>query len=147
VIKEDKEELTQPKLDESATASIITSQQTEIDFLKQSLTTLMSRMDNIENTNKQVNTEIVKLLEKKLEQNQLEKVEKPVVNREESREIHHGVTCDACNMYPIIGSRFKCMVRSDFDLCENCEKTCNKEGFPMLKLTKFCRKTFLLNQM
>jgi len=62
VIKEDKEELTQPKLDESATASIITSQQTEIDFLKQSLTTLMSRMDNIENTNKQVNTEIVKLL-------------------------------------------------------------------------------------
>lgn len=35
--------------------------------------------------------------------------------------IHDNVTCDECGMSPIIGVRFKCSTREDFDLCANCE--------------------------
>ena len=32
-------------------------------------------------------------------------------------EVHVNVTCDGCNMSPIVGPRYKCLVRDDFDLC------------------------------
>jgi len=35
---------------------------------------------------------------------------------------HRGITCDGCNMYPIVGVRYKSTLRADYDLCENCEK-------------------------
>lgn len=35
--------------------------------------------------------------------------------------IHPGVVCDACES-TIVGTRFKCLVCEDFDLCPNCEK-------------------------
>jgi len=35
-------------------------------------------------------------------------------------EVHCGVTCDACNKNPIIGSRFKSLEREDYDLCADC---------------------------
>ena len=46
--------------------------------------------------------------------------------------MHEHVTCDGCGIRPIIGSRFKCSVRSNYDLCENCEQ--NKQPFPMIKI-------------
>lgn len=50
-----------------------------------------------------------------------------------SSEVHNGVTCDGCGMKPIIGTRYKCAVRDDFDLCENCESS-QKQPYPMIKI-------------
>ncbi|KAJ7530043.1 hypothetical protein O6H91_15G076200 [Diphasiastrum complanatum] len=36
--------------------------------------------------------------------------------------IHDGVRCDMCNMFPIVGSRFKSNRKYDYDLCGNCYK-------------------------
>lgn len=48
---------------------------------------------------------------------------------------HEGITCDGCEMSPIVGSRFKCTVCRDFDLCETCEAS-NKHArdHEMIKL-------------
>ena len=35
--------------------------------------------------------------------------------------VHNNVTCDGCNMTPIIGFRYKCMQCPDYDLCQNCK--------------------------
>ena len=34
---------------------------------------------------------------------------------------HFGVECDGCGARPIVGTRFKCCVCCDFDLCAHCE--------------------------
>ena len=47
--------------------------------------------------------------------------------------IHRHVTCDECHVSPIVGLRFKCLGRDDYDLCEKCEKK-NRQPFPMLKM-------------
>ncbi|CAD8185241.1 unnamed protein product [Paramecium octaurelia] len=35
--------------------------------------------------------------------------------------VHERVACDGCEMFPIVGTRYKCAVCKDFDLCEKCE--------------------------
>jgi len=35
--------------------------------------------------------------------------------------IHENVRCNECKVFPIVGSRFKCTVCYDYDLCEVCE--------------------------
>lgn len=47
--------------------------------------------------------------------------------------VHVNVQCDICSMFPIVGKRFICMVRPDYDLCERCEST-NPYSHPMLRL-------------
>lgn len=49
--------------------------------------------------------------------------------------VHIDVTCDACGRTNIEGARFKCAVCSDFDFCEECEKTI-EHPHPMLKIKK-----------
>ncbi|XP_076872523.1 tripartite motif-containing protein 29-like [Brachyhypopomus gauderio] len=34
--------------------------------------------------------------------------------------VHHSIVCDGCDMFPIIGTRFKCLDCDDFDFCETC---------------------------
>lgn len=36
---------------------------------------------------------------------------------------HNGVTCDCCKTTPIFGKRYKCLVCSSFDLCEDCHSS------------------------
>lgn len=47
--------------------------------------------------------------------------------------VHDHVTCDDCGMYPIVGDRFKCSLRRDFDLCSACESK-TIQPYPMLKI-------------
>lgn len=48
--------------------------------------------------------------------------------------VHTNVTCDGCGMSPIVGVRYKCAVREDYDLCEGCERA-SAQPFPMVKIT------------
>jgi len=48
--------------------------------------------------------------------------------------IHHGIICDACDE-TIVGTRFKCMQRYDYDLCEKCEPYHNREHL-MIRITE-----------
>lgn len=48
--------------------------------------------------------------------------------------IHEGSTCNECGVGPIVGCRYKCTGREDFDLCENCEASKSVQPFPMVKL-------------
>lgn len=46
---------------------------------------------------------------------------------------HRHVRCNECGMKPIIGCRFKCTTRPDFDLCEVCEAQ-QTQPYPMTKI-------------
>jgi len=35
--------------------------------------------------------------------------------------VHSHVTCDECGVHPIVGVRYKCAIRNDYDLCATCE--------------------------
>jgi RecJ-like exonuclease len=52
---------------------------------------------------------------------------------EKPKTVHHGYTCDGCQASPIVGIRYKCSVRPDYDLCENCEATM-ETPHPMIKI-------------
>jgi len=47
--------------------------------------------------------------------------------------IHVDVSCDECGESPIVGDRFKCCVRNDYDLCASCESK-NPQPFAMVKI-------------
>lgn len=47
--------------------------------------------------------------------------------------VHDRVSCDGCGMKPIVGPRFKCTVRDNFDLCSGCEAKV-QQPYPMLKI-------------
>ncbi|KYQ93969.1 hypothetical protein DLAC_04860 [Tieghemostelium lacteum] len=36
--------------------------------------------------------------------------------------VHKGVKCDGCDIYPIIGERFKCIACDNYDLCLTCKQ-------------------------
>ena len=56
---------------------------------------------------------------------------------EEVLPVHHGVQCDGCGVFPIVGCRYKCGVCGDFDYCEECEKKIGeKHGHPFVKITR-----------
>lgn len=42
-------------------------------------------------------------------------------NNNNNNNVHEGVTCDGCNTSPIVGTRYKCSVCWDYDLCDACE--------------------------
>ena len=47
--------------------------------------------------------------------------------------IHNHVRCDGCDVCPIVGVRYKCAVREDYDLCELCESK-ELQPHPMIKI-------------
>lgn len=59
----------------------------------------------------------------------------PAAPETNSQVVHTGVVCDGCEISPIVGTRYKCAVRSDFDLCEACEAVAGPDSpFPFLKI-------------
>merc|ERR1711963_996350 len=48
--------------------------------------------------------------------------------------LHAGIVCDGCEMTPIKGTRFKCLVCADFDLCALCEVEGKHPQHNMIKL-------------
>lgn len=40
----------------------------------------------------------------------------------QKKKVHSHVFCDGCRMFPIIGTRFKCMNCQNFDYCADCEE-------------------------
>ena len=47
--------------------------------------------------------------------------------------VHNCVRCDNCGVDPIVGIRYKCSVRDNYDLCENC-RYLNKQPHLMYKI-------------
>lgn len=41
--------------------------------------------------------------------------------------IHEACICDGCEIYPIVGTRYKCSVCKDFDYCSRCEEILDHE--------------------
>lgn len=52
--------------------------------------------------------------------------------QEQSKVIHHNFICDGCEVNPIVGVRYRCSVRPNFDLCQECEK--KPQPYPMIKI-------------
>jgi len=52
---------------------------------------------------------------------------------EKPKTVHRGYTCDGCEVSPIVGIRYKCSGRPDYDLCEKCEAT-TETPYPMIKI-------------
>lgn len=48
---------------------------------------------------------------------------------------HAEVSCDECNMFPIIGARYKCCICEDFDFCENCFRS-SKHKHPFNRIAE-----------
>jgi len=57
------------------------------------------------------------------------------VNAEFGEVVHSNVTCDGCGQEGIVGTRFKCTVCTDFDVCENCEPQ-HDRSHPMIKINE-----------
>jgi len=62
-----------------------------------------------------------------------EQEQREQASQEENRVVHRGVVCDGCEMSPIVGVRYKSVLRADYDLCEECEKTHDPKD-PLIKI-------------
>merc|ERR1719317_1250291 len=51
----------------------------------------------------------------------------------QNQAVHHGITCDGCDVSPIVGVRYKSVLRADYDLCEECEKDHDPKD-PLIKI-------------
>jgi len=45
----------------------------------------------------------------------------PSPKTDQKDQVHQGVRCDGCDVEPIRGTRYKCSVCSNYDLCQQCE--------------------------
>lgn len=52
---------------------------------------------------------------------------------EKPKAVHKNYICDICSADPIVGIRYKCSVRPDYDLCEKCEAI-TETPYPMIKI-------------
>ena len=50
--------------------------------------------------------------------------------------IHHGIKCNGCQKFPIVGIRYKCIQCKSYDLCEQCERKFGEISAQLIKVTK-----------
>jgi len=80
----------------------------------------------------ELETAVPGLFDKLIKEQEAE--EEPVEeSKDEKPVVHNGIVCDGCGMDPIVGIRYKCAVRKDFDYCEKCEATMSSD-YPFLKI-------------
>ena len=137
------------KLNDSRISTLTTEQKDEIEELvKQKVNEILQfkkAKKTLKNDRKKVEQKENKKVEKnmqKKEKEELQKKEKEEpkqISIEEKKEaapkkdfVHWGVTCDGCKKAIKNMARFKSLVRPDFDLCEECEKT-GMHPEPMVK--------------
>ena len=92
----------------------------------------------LESVKNQSSNTIKMVFEKKQEEEKKEEKtkEKPKKNKEnENKTIHKNTQCVECGSYPIKGTRYKCSICPNYDVCENCEKKTDHEH-SFLKLKK-----------
>lgn len=82
--------------------------------------------------------EIKKMMKEQLQSKIVRKVEKKPAKE---KVVHKGFICDVCNVGPIIGIRYKCSVRPNYDLCEKCEATADVP-YPLIQIKKPCNFNF-----
>lgn len=76
------------------------------------------------------------VFEKKIEEEEKkEKKPKKTSNENSNKTVHKNTQCAECGSYPIKGTRYKCSVCPNYDVCENCEKNTDHEH-SFLKLKK-----------
>jgi hypothetical protein len=47
-----------------------------------------------------------------------------IAKKEEKNEtVHSGFSCNICNVFPIVGNRYKCTHCFDYDVCQKCDET------------------------
>ena len=81
--------------------------------------------------NKILKSEVNKYCTTEYQRLMIEHLEKK--KADQSKVVHHGCACDGCNVEPIVGIRYKCTFRENFDLCEKCEAIA-PQMYPMLKI-------------
>ncbi len=51
----------------------------------------------------------------------IDDIEEPIAEEHiEDDFLSHNVKCDICNVFPICGARYKCVICKDYNLCEKC---------------------------
>lgn len=65
----------------------------------------------------------------------MEQAEEQPTDEQGAPVTHTNVACDGCEVNPIVGVRYKCSVRKNYDLCAECEERMD-HPYPMLKIKK-----------
>jgi len=54
--------------------------------------------------------------------------------KEQAQIVHPKVACDHCNVEPIVGIRYKCSYRPNYELCEKCEAVLPQQPYALIKI-------------
>ena len=104
---------------------------------------LVEDIKRVRKDQKQLLCPLRKKLEKKEnKENKDKKVEKKE-EKKERKEVHWYVTCDGCEMTPIVGKRYKCDICPNFDFCESCyekKKESHQHTFSLADKNNFYEK-------
>lgn len=65
----------------------------------------------------------------------LRDAETQVMNENPERVRHNNVECDGCGMSPIVGTRYKCAVQPNYDLCSKCRES-HDPSYPMIEMKR-----------
>ena len=67
-------------------------------------------------------------------QNFLNEYFKQRMTGQSSNVVHSTFSCSGCSIDPIVGIRYQCTVRKDYNLCERCEDELQPQPYPLIKI-------------
>jgi len=106
---------------------------------------LVEDLQKVRKNQKELLCPLRKKLEKKENKESKENKDKNEKKEEkkERKEVHWYITCDGCEMTPIVGKRYKCDICPNFDFCESCyekKKESHKHTFSLADKKNFYEK-------